>query len=104
MNLAKYLRKFNEEKRRAWRDQEAALLGSMQDTRLAGLLGCTRDAVRRERERRGIPRYRQPLPPELLLSPEEREALRRERIAAAKRGKKRPKHVAEAARKTHLGK
>lgn len=68
----------------------------MPDARLARKLKRTRDEVRRERVRRSIPRYRKPLHPEARFSAAERERLRRERIAAAKRGKPRPAHVIEA--------
>lgn len=91
MDLAQHLRAYHARQaaERAWAEADAALIGTMPDTRLARRLGRTRDEVRAERVRRGIPRYRKPLPPEAPLSPEERERLRRARISAAMTGKRR---------------
>jgi hypothetical protein len=96
LNLAQHLRSHYHKNRRNWVPIGISLRGTMPDTRLARQLGCTRDEVRRERQRREIPRYRMPPHPEALLSAEEREQLRRQRIAAAKRGKPRPRHVIKA--------
>ena len=100
LNLAKHLREYRDQHRaRSWSNDEVALLGTMKDTRLAKTLDRSRDDVRRERVRRGIPSYRKPPSPAAALSAEQREQLRRQRIAAAKQGKKRPPHVIEAMRK-----
>jgi hypothetical protein len=87
MNLIGYAHAARAERAasRTWSAAELTLLGTMPDTRLALRLGRTPDEVKRERGRRGIPRYRKPEPPEASLTPEEREQLRRDRIAAAKR-------------------
>lgn len=103
-NSARHLREWAAAHRRPWSDEDAALLGTVPDSRLARQVGRTRYEVAGERRRLGIPRYRQPPHPEAHLSPEEREALRRRRIAAAKRGKARPKHVIQAMRKGRKGK
>jgi hypothetical protein len=60
LDLAQHLRAYQTRKRaeRPWTDELVALLGTMPDTKLAARLGRTRDEVRRERVRRGIPRYR----------------------------------------------
>jgi len=101
LDLAKSLRAYRDKQRaeRTWTADEVALLGTMKDTQLATKLHRSRDEVRRERVRRGIPGNRKPLSPEAALPPEQRHQLRRERIAAAKCGKKRPRHVIEAMRK-----
>jgi hypothetical protein len=105
LNLARHLREYAERRRaeRPWADADIALLGTLPDTRLARKLKRTRDEVRRERVRQSIPRYRKPPHPEAHLSAAERERLRRERIAAAKRGKPRPAHVIEAMRRGRTG-
>ncbi len=103
-DAAESLRNYAAKNRRSWKAQKAALIGTMKDTQLARQLGRTRSEVYTERLRRGIPAYCKPKPSESLLSLEERERLRRQRIAAAKRGKKRPRHVIEAIRKGRTGK
>jgi hypothetical protein len=89
LSLAQHLREYAERKRaeRPWADEDIVLLGTMTDTDLAKRLGRTRDEVRRERQRRLVPRHRKPPHPEAHLSAEEREQFRRKRIAAARRGK-----------------
>jgi hypothetical protein len=106
MDLARHLRAYREQQRaeRPWADDDVALLGTMPDARLAARLGRTRDEVRNERVRRSVPRYHKPPHPEAHLPAEERERLRRERIAASRRGKPRPPHVVEAMRRGRAGK
>ena len=45
-------------KRRAWSDEEVALLGTISDCELARRLGCFASTVRSERERRGVAPWR----------------------------------------------
>jgi hypothetical protein len=87
LDLVSHLRAYAERKRaeRPWGDEDVALLGTMPDVRLALKLGRTRAEVRNERVRREIPRFRKPPHPEAHLPTQERERLRRERIAAAQR-------------------
>src|SRR5438067_4420035 len=89
LDLGRHLRAYRDRRRaeRPWSNEDVALLGTMPDTRLAAQLGRTREEVRRERERRSIPRYRKPPHPEGHLPAKERERLRRERISAARRAK-----------------
>jgi hypothetical protein len=98
LDLARHLRAYQDRQRaeRPWGGADVARLGTMPDARLADALGRTRAEVRNERVRRSIPRYRQPPHPEAHLPAAERERLRRERIAAARRGQPRPPHVIAA--------
>jgi hypothetical protein len=100
-DAARSLRAYAEAHRRPWSETELALLGTMPDSRLARRLKRSRKDVRRERQASGIPRYQKPALPESLLSAEERERLRRERIRSAKLGKPRPPHVIEAMRQAN---
>jgi hypothetical protein len=103
-NAARRLRAWAAANRRPWGDPDVALLGTMPDAQVGRHVGRSRFEVASERRRRGIPLYRKPKHPEAHLSAGEREALRRERMAAAKRGKPRPAHVIKAMRKGRTGK
>jgi hypothetical protein len=101
LDLGQHLRAYRDAHRRPWPDADLALLGTMPDSKLARRLGRSRWNVRREREARGIPKFRAQVPPESLLPHEGRERLRRERIRAAKLGKPRPPHVLAALQKAN---
>jgi hypothetical protein len=64
LDLAQHLRAYQTARFPPWPAADAALLGTMPDTELAGRTGRTRDGVYKERRRRGIARYRKPAPPE----------------------------------------
>jgi hypothetical protein len=61
LDLARHLRAFQSVRFPPWPAADAALIGTMPDTVLARRLGRTRDEVHKERRRRGIPPFRQPL-------------------------------------------
>jgi hypothetical protein len=64
LDLSQHLRAYQTARFPPWPAADAALLGTMPDIELARRLGRTRDAVHKERRRRGIARYRKPTPPE----------------------------------------
>lgn len=81
-----------------WKSEEDALLGTATDREIGIRLNRPTGTVSTRRLTLGIPCFR-----EKRKKAEETEAARREKIAAARRGKPRPPHVVEAIRRASTG-